>query len=150
MQALFFSVPGVQLCLPLEHVHKVLPLLEFHEVPDAPPHVAGLINLAGEVVPVVDLGLLLKREAFSYTVDTPILLCESRGRSCGVVVQAVTGVGQIENSQRRMAEVVRDGRAPFLTVFESHKGDGGLIFMLDLETVCDGLQLDLARVAVHA
>ncbi len=67
-----------------------------------------------------------------------------------MVVQAVTGVGQIENSQRRMAEVVRDGRAPFLTVFEGHKGDGGLIFMLDLETVCDGLQLDLARVAAHA
>ena len=112
LQALFFSVVGVRLCLPLDHVLRVLPMLEFHEVPDAPPHVAGLINLGGEVVPAVDLSLLLKREAFAYTVDTLVLLCESRGRLCGVIVHAVAGVAHIENGQRRMGEVVRDGRAP--------------------------------------
>jgi len=147
LQALFFSVPGVQLCLPLEHVQKVLPMLEFHEVPHAPPHVAGLINLGGEVVPAVDLGLLLKREAFSYTIGTPVLLCESRGRRCAVIVHAVTGVSQIENSQRRMGAVVRDGRAPFQTVFE---GRQGLVFMLDLDAVCEGLQTDLAQVSAEA
>jgi chemotaxis signal transduction protein len=141
LQALFFSVPGVRLCLPLEHVHKVLAMLEPQEVPDAPQHLVGLINLGGDVVPVVDLCLLLRREPFAYSLDTPILLCECRGRRCGVVVEAVAGVGAIENGQRRMGEVVRDGRAPFLTVFD---GPQGLVFMLDLELVCEGLQTDLA------
>ena len=141
LQALFFGVPGVQLCLPLEHVHKVLAMLDLQEVPDAPVHVVGLLNLGGEVVPVVDLCQLLKREPFDYSIDTPILLCECRGRRCGIVVEAVSGVGAIQNSQRRMGEVVRDGRAPFSTVFD---GSQGLVFMLDLEQVFDGLQTDLA------
>jgi len=141
LQALFFSVPGVQLCLPLEHVFKVLPMLELQEVPDAPVHVVGLMNLGGEVVPVVDLCQLLNRDTFDYSVDTPILLCECRGRRCGLVAGAVTGVGAIQNSQRRMDAVVRDGRAPFSTVFD---GSQGLVFMLDLELVCDGLQTDLS------
>ena len=140
-QALFFSVPGVQLCLPLEYVFKVLPMLELQEVPDAPMHVVGLMNLGGEVVPVVDLCRLLNRETFDYCIDTPILLCECRGRRCGLVAGAVNGVGAIENSQRHMGAVVRDGRAPFATVFD---GNQGLVFMLDLELVCDGLQTDLS------
>ena len=144
LQALFFSVPQVQLCLPLEHVQKVLAIPALQEVPEAPMHVMGLLNLSGMVLPVVDLCVLLKRPTFRYTVDTPVLLCTSNGRRCGVVVQAVSGVGQIENTQRRMDDVVRDGRAPFLTVFE---GSAGLVFMLDLDLVCDGLQLDMALAA---
>ncbi len=147
LQALFFSVPRVQMCLPLEFVQKVLALPALQEVPDAPAHLVGLLNLGGEIVPVVDLCMLLKRPAFSYTIDTPVLLCESRGRRCGIVVDIVSGVGHIENSQRRMDEVVRDGRAPFLSVFD---GNAGLVFMLDLDHVCEGLQLDLARVTAAA
>ena len=142
LQALFFSVPGVLMCLPLESVHKVLAVMALQEVPDAPAHVLGLLNLAGDAVPVVDLCLLLRRPTFEYSIDTPILLCERQGRRCGVVVEAVSGVGHIENSQRRMGEVVRDGRAPFLTVFD---GAAGLVFMLDLDAVCDGLQTDRAK-----
>ena len=141
LQALFFSVPSVLLCLPLESVHKVLAMMALQEVPDAPPHLVGLLNLAGEAVPVVDLCTLLRKPHFDYSVDTPILLCERNGRRCGVVVETVSGVGHIENSQRRMGELVRDGRAPFLTVFD---GAAGLVFMLDLDGVFDGLQMDLA------
>ena len=146
-QALFFSVPHVLLCLPLESVHKVLAMVALQEVPDAPRHVIGLLNLAGEAVPVVDLCLLLRRPHFEYSVDTPILLCERNGRRCGVVVEAVSGVGHMQNGQRRMGELVRDGRAPFLTVFD---GAEGLVFMLDLDTVCDGLQMDLAKTTTAA
>ena len=141
LHALFFSVPQVQLCLPLEHVHKVLAIPALQEVPDAAEHVMGLLNLGGEIMPVVDLCMLLKRPVFDYTVDTPVLLCESKGRRFGVVVEAVSGVGHIDNQQRRMDGVVRDGRAPFLTVFD---GNAGLVFMLDLDQLSQGLQMDLA------
>ncbi len=147
LQALFFSVPGVQLCLPLEHVQKVLAIPALQEVPDAPQHVVGLLNMGGEVLPVVDLCMLLKRPSFDYTIDTPVLLCDSKGRRCGVVVNAVSGVGTIENGQRRMNEVVRDGRAPFLTVFD---GSAGLVFMLDLDLICEGLQMDLITATAHS
>ena len=46
-----------------------------------------------------------------------------------------------------MGELVRDGRAPFLTVFD---GAAGLVFMLDLDSVFDGLQMDLAKTTTTA
>jgi chemotaxis signal transduction protein len=139
LQALFFSVPGMQLCLPLEQVSRVLALPALQEVPDAPGQLVGLLNLGGEALPVVDLCRLLKRPPLAYDIDTPVLLCESGGRRCCLVAGAVSGVGAVENSQRRGAVVMRDGEAPFLAVFE---GPGGPVCMLSLDLVCEGLQMD--------
>ncbi|MBV8605437.1 MAG: chemotaxis protein CheW [Pelomonas sp.] len=135
-----FEVPGVQLCLPLEHVERVLPLAARQAIPAGPDHIVGLLNLGGEIVPAIDLCLRLANPAFDYDLDTPVLLCRHRGRRCAIVVAAVHGVSRVDQQGlRRATDVVRDGRGPFLAVFEEADR---LVFMLDLDAVCDGLQLD--------
>lgn len=130
--ALYFALPGLRLCMPLGHVTKVLALMALQEVPSAPQHFVGLLNLGGEAVPVIDLGRHLQRPAFAWHTDTPVVLCETNGRRCGLVVESVDGVRLVSGRRRRVDEVVRDTQAPFVTVFDN--GDG-LVFMLDTETV---------------
>lgn len=130
--ALYLDLPGLRLCLPLDHVTKVLALMALQEVPSAPRHFVGLLNLGGEAVPVVDLGRHLQRPAFAWHADTPVVLCEVDGRRCGLIVESVQGVRLVSGHPRRVDEVVRDTHAPFLTVFDN--GDG-LVFVLDTETI---------------
>lgn len=130
--ALFVDLPGLHLCLPLTQVLKVLALMALQEIPSAPGYFAGLLNLGGEAVPVIDLGWHLQRPAFAYHTDTPVVLCEVDGRRCGLIVESVLGVRPVKTELRRVEDVVRDTGAPLLSVFES--GDQ-LVFVLDTATV---------------
>ncbi|WP_134165964.1 chemotaxis protein CheW [Paraburkholderia caballeronis] len=134
--ALYFDVPGMRLCLPLDHVSKVLALMALQEVPSAPTHFIGLLNLGGNAVPVFDLARHLQRPVFPYRTETPVLLCGTPSRRCALIVEHVDGVKHVNDHQHRVDDVLRDGRAPFLTVFDD---GGGLTFMLDIDALLAAL-----------
>ena len=49
----------IHLCIPLQYIIKVFPLMELKEIPGTPPYCAGLMNVRGESIPVIDLALRL-------------------------------------------------------------------------------------------
>jgi chemotaxis-related protein WspB len=59
MQALAFRAADMRFALALSHVVQVLHDCRPRPVPMAPVAVTGLIHYGGELIPVVDLGLLL-------------------------------------------------------------------------------------------
>jgi len=140
LPVLRFEVPGVQLCLPLDDVDKVLPVAALEDVSDGPDYLLGMLDFGGEAVPTLDLGLRLGRPGFEYALDTPMLLCTHHGRRCALVVQLVCGVDQVDNGRlRRVDGVPHERRDPFSTSFDE---GGHPVFMLDIESLCDGLQVD--------
>src|SRR6266571_7834239 len=65
-------------------------------IPQAPPHVLGVLNLRGSIVPIVDLRMRLAFERAEYTAVTVIIVLSifsAHGRrDVGVVVDAVSDV----------------------------------------------------------
>jgi purine-binding chemotaxis protein CheW len=61
MRVLVFQVGAERYALDTERIHGVLRLAELTPLPDAPPHVVGITNIRGEIVPLFDLRLLLGR-----------------------------------------------------------------------------------------
>jgi chemotaxis signal transduction protein len=55
-------VGGEQYALPVEHVHEIVELGEVTPVPGSAASVLGLRNLDGEVLPVLDLAMILQIE----------------------------------------------------------------------------------------
>jgi purine-binding chemotaxis protein CheW len=70
-------------------------------IPQAPHYVLGVLNLRGAIVPVLDLRLRfgLNREAYNATTVTVIVTVA--GRLFGIVVDAVSDVLDIEDTQLR-------------------------------------------------
>lgn len=58
-----FTVGGADFALDAGQVEEVFFCREVVRVPHAPPHLLGLVNLRGQVLPVMDLGLRLGRRA---------------------------------------------------------------------------------------
>jgi len=58
----------------------------------APPHLKGVINLRGAIVPIVDLRLQFGAGAASYTPFTLLVVVEIGRRTVGMVVDAVSEV----------------------------------------------------------
>jgi purine-binding chemotaxis protein CheW len=62
----------------------------------APPEVAGIINLRGRIVTIVDLGLRLGFPRAKVSADSRIFILEDRNEFIGLLVDRVDEVVEVE------------------------------------------------------
>ncbi len=96
MRHVVFRIDRDRYALPLSAVREVVVNSNaYARVPRAPPHVRGVINLRGRVVPVVELPGLLGSPAAQQPLSRVVLL--DRGRhELGLLVTDVDGIEVIE------------------------------------------------------
>jgi len=96
MKVLVFHIGPERYALPLSAVARVLPAARLKALPGAPDYVAGLLDLHGEPVPVIDLSRLAGCPSEAVRYDTRILLVdlEVAGtiRRLGLRAERVSGV----------------------------------------------------------
>jgi purine-binding chemotaxis protein CheW len=68
---------------------------EVTHVPDAPEYVEGVMNLRGNVIPVVDLRRRFGLTVGDQTDDSRVVVVDISGEGIGVIVDAVTEVLRI-------------------------------------------------------
>lgn len=99
--------------------HYALELLKVQEVVrpatllplrGAAPHMLGVMNLRGQVVPVIDLGLYLGRRAVESDATTRIVVLEEHGETLGLRVTAVEDVANLTDQQIESPDNARVGR----------------------------------------
>jgi len=99
--------------------HYALELLKVQEVVlpatllplrGAAPHMLGVMNLRGQVVPVIDLGLYLGREPVAVDATTRIVVLEEQGEILGLRVTAVEDVASLTDHQIESPDNARVGR----------------------------------------
>lgn len=77
------------------------------KIPHAPPHVLGVLNLRGSIVPIVDLRMRFALERAEYTAITVIIVMSvatSAGRrDFGVVVDGVSDVVDVNSAEVKPA-----------------------------------------------
>ncbi len=68
-------------------------------IPQSPPHMLGVLNLRGAVVPVIDLRLRFELESVEYSPLTVVIVLSMEtaagARDCGIVVDAVSDVADL-------------------------------------------------------
>ena len=94
-----FSVRGRCYALNATVIHEVIRLAPLTPVRHAPMAVAGIMNLRGKIVTVLDLGLRLGLPAAVPSRDSRILIVENRGEYLGLLVDAVFDVFEVEPQQ---------------------------------------------------
>lgn len=77
---LTFSLGDENFALPILRVREIIGISDITPVPRMPPHVRGVLNLRGKVIPVIDLR---RRLGFEPVAD--------HKRTCIVIIQAGSG-----------------------------------------------------------
>src|SRR5690242_12092104 len=71
-------------------------------IPQSPPHVLGVLNLRGSIVPIIDMRMRFNLERAEYTAVTVIIVLSvesgSGRRDIGVVVDGVSDVIDVDNA----------------------------------------------------
>jgi purine-binding chemotaxis protein CheW len=73
-------------------VTDIIELQKITEVPDMPEYIRGVINLRGQVIPVMDLRLRFKMEGREYDDRTCIVIVNINDQPIGFVVDTVSEV----------------------------------------------------------
>jgi chemotaxis signal transduction protein len=152
-QFLSFKVAGTDYGIPILAVKEILQYEEPTRVPAAPASIRGVINVRGQVVPVVDLAIKFGSPATVPTNRTCTLVVESgvvgERLVLGVLADAVNEVldlpsGEIESTPSFGTNV----RVEYLTGVGKVGKD--FVLLLDLDRVLSASEAEIAERAVEA
>ena len=127
-----FTVDGRFLGVDVTRVREVLRPQRLTRVPLAPPEIAGLINLRGEIVTAFDLRVALGRAQRSQTERGMNVVVTTQNGPVSLLVDAVSDVLELEEDAIERPPSTLRGAARDL-ILGAYKLDGRLLLELDLD-----------------
>lgn len=94
-----FFVGNEEYGVPIESVREILRVEEITRVPQAPPHIRGVTNVRGKILPVVEIRTRLGLEALVPTAASRIVVLEVGTRTLGLLVDREARVVKVKASQ---------------------------------------------------
>ncbi|MGC6173004.1 chemotaxis protein CheW [Lacrimispora sp. 38-1] len=101
-------------------------------MPMMPNYVKGIINLRGQIVPIIDIRLRLGKPAIEYTSTTCVIVLNVDSVFIGIIVDAVEQVLDIDYS--RISSVPASNREELVSGMISMP-DNKVVLLLDCETL---------------
>ncbi len=127
---LVFSLGGYRCALEVRWVHEIRARPQIFPLIHAAPHVKGLMNFRGEVVPVWDLALRHGWPLQESDGRFPVLLvCGSPVRLAGCLVDGVDELVSVADDER--LEVTRDHPLAPLSRQAFMAADGERVYVVD-------------------
>ncbi len=87
-----FLLGNEEYAIDILRVKEIRGYTEPTTIADAPPFVKGVINLRGNIVPIVDLRMRFGLENITYTPFTVVIVLNIMARTLGIVVDNVSDV----------------------------------------------------------
>ncbi len=91
-----FELRGQELALPIADVRETLPVPPITRVFLVPACLAGVFSLRGDIVPVIDLGILLGLPATAASDDSKIVVVDHAAGVVGIVVDKLRDLRTVE------------------------------------------------------
>lgn len=97
-QYLTFLLGGQEYAVDILRVQEIRSWGPVTELPAVPPHVLGVMNLRGVLVPLLDLRVRFGVSDAACTPTTAVIVVRSGGRTVGLVVDEVREVYQLADA----------------------------------------------------
>jgi len=133
-QLISFLVGAEEYGLEVLRVKEVIRLRQITWLPKAPSCVKGIINLRGDVIPIVDLRERFGLAAQQQTAMTRVIVVEVEGTHVGMVVDSASQVLRVPVDQfEQPPMMIGEGAKDF--VKEVAKLGDRLIIMIDVDRI---------------
>jgi purine-binding chemotaxis protein CheW len=98
IQFLSFNVSNETFCIDLTNVHEILRPAYITRIPNVEEYVLGVINLRGEIIPIIDLKKKFDQGFTDLTKMTRIVVLEYNTKRFGLIVEEVKQVIKIHKN----------------------------------------------------
>ena len=119
----------------IKYIDNIVRMQHITRVPKVAPYLKGVINLRGEVIPVMSVRIKMGLSEDILTKSTRIIILKmDQQGTIGVIVDEVREVVTLDNSQiEKVSYDPKDEKANFISGIGKY--EGGLISLLDLNLV---------------
>ena len=134
-QYIVIKIGEEQFGINIKYIDHIVRMQRITRVPKVAPYLKGVINLRGEVIPVMSLRIKMDLEDDEYTKATRIIILKLEQHGMlGVVVDEVKEVVTLgQDNIEKMAHDGKDDKVNFITAIGKHADS--LISLLDLNAV---------------
>lgn len=129
-RAVVFYLSGQRYGLPIDRVSEIQQIVSFSDVPSGGLGVVGMVNLRGNVIPAIDLRLLVGLEGRDYTLETPMIITRSRSHEVALIVDEVEDVLELPAGCLQAAPPMHALSSKMIGVCRM---PDGLIYLLDID-----------------
>lgn len=130
---LIFELQGVKYAIEAEKAIEVLWLPECKPVEEAPPYIAGLLNLHGRITPVIDIHIRFGRSPKPYKVTDRIIIAEVSDTQIGLIVNDIIDVFDFAGIIENTPEYGMDAENCDHFITQVAKLDEDVIMIIDIE-----------------
>lgn len=124
----------------IDRVQEIQQIVAFAQVPSDTGAVLGLVNLRGQIVPAVDIRLLLGMEQKEHTLETPMVVCRSDRGPVAFVVDDVEDVVPLPPDCLQPPPRMRSLAGRMIGVCQL---DDGMVFLLDVDKLIESVDLEV-------
>ncbi|MHC1790214.1 chemotaxis protein CheW [Solidesulfovibrio sp.] len=97
LQLVTFGIGEEEYGIDILEVQEIIRIMDITKIPNAPPHVEGVITLRGKVIPVIGLRCRFNMESRPHDSQTRIIVVDIRGIIIGFLVDGVSEVLRIQS-----------------------------------------------------
>lgn len=132
---LIFVSDGLHFGVNTDRVIEIINNHMIRPLPMVPNYVRGIINLRGQIIPIIDMRLRMGKVYQEYTPKTCIVILEIESNIIGVVVDSVAQVIDIDLDRTLL--IPTENRQE-LTNSMISTNDGTVILLLECEAIIKG------------
>ncbi|MCL2025364.1 MAG: chemotaxis protein CheW [Leptospirales bacterium] len=92
IQLVSFALEDVEYGVDILHVYEIQKIHQIAHLPNSPDFIKGILNLRGDVIPVVDLRIRFGLEVAEPTEFSRIIIIETNNKKIGLLVDNVRKV----------------------------------------------------------
>lgn len=134
MQYVVFRLGKEKYCIDISFVAGISEYKEVTSVPDAPYFIDGMINLRGDIIPIVNLKKRFKIAQTDQTDDTRIIIVKVSGKDVGFLVDEASQVLRISTDDIEQApEIIKGKDREYISGVAKISGE--IAIVLDLERI---------------
>lgn len=135
MQVVCFKIGEEEYGLEILKVQEILKLPKITKLPKSSPYILGIIDLRGQVIPIIDLSVkfAIKKSSDGHE-NLRAIVCDINGKRVGLGIDSVSHVVRIESKDiEPPPPVVRGISGKYIVGIA--KSESGFIVILDIDQI---------------
>ncbi len=90
LQVIGFMIGKEEFAVPISNIQEIIKPIEYTRVPDTPDYVLGVINLRGNILPLIDLRIKFGLPKLKQNKDTRYIIIKHNDEVAGFVIDEIT------------------------------------------------------------
>lgn len=140
---LCFTLDEQSFAVPITVVREIVEMQEITPVPHMPEYLRGVVNLRGQIIPIIDLRLRLGLDFREYDRRTCIVIVAYEDKQIGLVVDRMDEVVHFDENHREPAPDYRDEHGMHRFIGGVGRQDDRVVMLLESDTILANSQVNV-------